>query len=59
MQTRGRWIEDMRRTVKYTMIVGLPIAIIFGFYLALVIATRDVAWVTPVEPFIPPSLRSK
>ena len=45
----------MRRTVKYMLIVGLPITIIFGFYLALVFVTRDAAWVTTVEPFIPPS----
>ena len=45
----------MKRTVKYMLIAGLPITIIFGFYFALVIVTRDAAWVTPVEPFIPPS----
>jgi len=43
----------MTRTVKYMLILGLPMTIILGFYLVLIIATRDAAWVATIEPYIP------
>lgn len=48
--------EKTRQTLKYVLVLGLPATIVLGFYLALIIATRDAAWVTTVEPFIPTSV---